>query len=83
MTADRQSFEHSLRRLEQIVQDLERGDVPLEESIRMYEEGITISKQCIERLNQAEVRLRILEKEMQQQFRVSEDLPGEDKTDTD
>ena len=40
------SFEDSLQRLEAIVEQLDRGDVPLEEALRLYEEGITIARTC-------------------------------------
>lgn len=65
---DRQqpTFETALRRLEQIVEGLERGDVPLEESLRMYEEGIALSRQCSERLQDAELRVTMLNKGLKQ-----------------
>lgn len=59
------SFEASLRRLEDIVDQLERGDVPLEESLTMYEEGIRLSKICVEKLQQAELRIKKLGKDLQ------------------
>jgi exodeoxyribonuclease VII small subunit len=54
------SFEVSLAALEKIVRELERGDVPLEESLRLFEEGIGLSRECQERLNQAERRIETL-----------------------
>ena len=54
------SFEASLEALEQIVQELERGDLPLEKSLELFERGIGLSRQCQERLNQAERRIEIL-----------------------
>ncbi len=56
------SFEHSLGRLEKIVSSLEQGDVPLEESLKMFEEGIQLSKECMETLNKAELRIKQLTK---------------------
>jgi exodeoxyribonuclease VII small subunit len=54
------SFEASLEALERIVQELERGDLPLERSLELFEEGIALSRQCQERLGQAERRIEIL-----------------------
>ena len=55
-----QSFEASLAALEKIVRDLERGDLPLEESLRLFENGVKLSRECQERLNQAERRIEVL-----------------------
>lgn len=51
------SFEEALRRLEAIVQQLEQGDVPLEQSISLYEEGDRLRLQCQQRLNAAQARI--------------------------
>jgi exodeoxyribonuclease VII small subunit len=59
---DTQTFEESVKRLEAIVDKLERGDVPLEESLRLYEEGLELSKACSERLTHAELILKRLAK---------------------
>ncbi|HKZ76853.1 MAG TPA: exodeoxyribonuclease VII small subunit [Pyrinomonadaceae bacterium] len=63
MTAnDQQSrtFEASLEALEQIVRQLEQGDLPLEKSLELFEQGIRLSRECQERLNQAERRIEVL-----------------------
>lgn len=52
------SFEEALRRLEAIVQQLERGDVPLDQSITLYEEGDKLRAQCQARLAAAEARIQ-------------------------
>ena len=54
------SFEASLAALEKIVGDLERGDLPLEESLRLFENGVKLSRECQERLSQAERRIEVL-----------------------
>jgi exodeoxyribonuclease VII small subunit len=54
------SFEASLEALEQIVQQLENGDLPLEKSLELFEDGIRLSRQCQERLSQAERRIETL-----------------------
>ncbi len=54
------SFEASLEALERIVQQLENGDLPLEKSLELFEDGIRLSRQCQERLSQAERRIETL-----------------------
>ena len=54
------SFEASLEALEHIVEELEHGDLPLEKSLELFERGIGLSRQCQERLNQAERRIEVL-----------------------
>ena len=54
------SFEASLEALEQIVRDLEQGDLPLEKSLELFEQGIRLSRECQERLSQAERRIEVL-----------------------
>ena len=51
------SFEKALAELESIVGHLERGDVPLEESIRIYERGEALKKHCEALLAQAEAKV--------------------------
>lgn len=58
--AQSKSFESSLQALEKIVRDLERGDLPLEESLELFEQGVRLSRECQERLNQAERRIEVL-----------------------
>jgi exodeoxyribonuclease VII small subunit len=54
------TFEASLEALEQIVRELERGDLSLEKSLELFEQGIRLSRECQERLNQAERRIEVL-----------------------
>ena len=54
------SFEASLEALEQIVQQLESGDLPLEKSLELFEQGIRLSRECQDRLSQAERRIEVL-----------------------
>ncbi len=53
-------FEASLKKLEQIVRELESGDVGLNESLNRFEEGIILYKQCRETLETAEKKIKIL-----------------------
>ncbi len=54
------NFEASLTSLEKIVRELERGDLPLEQSLELFEQGVRLSRECQERLNQAERRIEVL-----------------------
>lgn len=65
MSNKTETFENSLERLEEIVKTLEDGELPLEESLRLYEEGTKLSRECIERLNQAEQRIEMLGRDTQ------------------
>jgi exodeoxyribonuclease VII small subunit len=57
------TFEESLKQLEKIVDQLERGDLPLEESIRLFEDGVRLSSACKQELDAAEGKVQILMKE--------------------
>lgn len=54
------SFEAAIKRLTEIVQTLERGDLPLEESLRLFEEGVKLSRVSQDRLDAAEKRVEQL-----------------------
>lgn len=54
------TFEASLEALERIVQQLEGGDLPLEKSLELFEQGIRLSRECQERLTQAERKIEVL-----------------------
>ena len=53
-------FEASLKNLEKIVSDLENGDLPLEESIKTFEEGVKLTKHCQNLLSKAELKIQKL-----------------------
>ena len=53
-------FEECLQRLEKIVQELEKGDVPLEKSLSLFEEGMQLSSACRDELELAEGKVEIL-----------------------
>jgi exodeoxyribonuclease VII small subunit len=53
-------FEAALSRLEAVVSSLESGELTLAESLRAFEEGISLSRRCAERLDQAEARIELL-----------------------
>ena len=53
-------FEKKLTRLEEIVLKMEKGDLALEESLKLFEEGVKLSRECHQRLNEAEERVKVL-----------------------
>ncbi len=78
----KQTFEEAMKQLEQIVQELESGDLPLEKAILKYEEGVRLSRFCSEKLDETEKRITILqnqeEKVLEKPF-IQENESEEDK----
>ncbi len=62
MAVKKLSFEQSLSRLDEIVRHLEKGDLPLSESLALYEEGTGLIKQCSKMLDDAEQKVVKLKK---------------------
>ncbi|CUS85251.1 Exodeoxyribonuclease VII small subunit [Candidatus Kryptonium thompsonii] len=62
------TFEQALKELQNIVDKLETGQVTLEEAIEMYERGIKLSKYCLHKLTQAELRIKKIIKDESQGF---------------
>ena len=56
----KQTFEEAIRRLEQIAQELEDGDVSLADSIKKFEEGMKLSQFCSQQLEEAKQKVTIL-----------------------
>ena len=56
----KKSFEEQMEQLEQIVAELEKGELNLEESVKKFEQGINISKKCNDILEKAEKKITIL-----------------------
>ncbi len=63
MAKKKQTFEASLKKLEEIVTQLEEGDLSLEESLKLFEDGVKLSRECQDRLDQAERRIEVLLKD--------------------
>ncbi|MDR2216015.1 MAG: exodeoxyribonuclease VII small subunit [Nevskiaceae bacterium] len=80
--ASQPDFEQSLQQLEALVERLERGDLPLSESLSLFEQGVALTRQCHARLSEAQQRVEILLKEggaaRLADFTAQGDLPGED-----
>ena len=62
MAKDKMSFEDSVKRLDEIVKLLERGDAPLSESLKLFEEGTSLISNCDTLLNEAEQKVGKLRK---------------------
>lgn len=57
-------FEKALERLEKIVGDLESGNIPLDEALKKYEEGVKLCRICTQKLSQAETKIETLTKSL-------------------
>jgi len=77
-TAKPKTFESSLEELEGIVRELEQGELPLEKSLELFEQGVKLSRECQERLNQADRRIEVLMRDNQGRATVK---PFEPETD--
>jgi exodeoxyribonuclease VII small subunit len=64
-TTKPKTFESSLEELERIVRQLEQGELTLEKSLELFEQGVKLSRDCQERLSQAERRIEILMRDNQ------------------
>jgi len=63
MTLKPKDFETSLKKLEEIVKELEEGDLTLEKSLEHYEKGISLARFCNAKLEEAEKRIEMLQKD--------------------
>jgi len=55
---ENKTFEENMQRLEQIVRAMERGDVPLEESLKLFQEGTALVESCGKLLDEAELQVK-------------------------
>ena len=60
MNQENKTFEQNMARLEQIVRAMERGDVPLEESLKLFQEGTALVQTCGKLLDEAELQVSII-----------------------
>lgn len=60
MARKKENFEEALRKLEAIVAQMEEGDLPLEESLKAFEEGVKLAKLCTKKLDEAERKVEKL-----------------------
>lgn len=75
MTKKKMTFEESLKQLETIAEQIERGQIGLEESIDRYEEGMSLVKQCREILSTAEHRIQQLQQRADGTLETAEFTP--------
>jgi exodeoxyribonuclease VII small subunit len=67
------NFEQSMKRLEEIVETIEQGDIPLDKIMKMYEEGVALSKLCLQHLQQTELTLKRLGRDLEGNIKLTED----------
>jgi len=60
MSESKKSFEESMGRLEQIVRAMERGDVALEESLKLFQEGTELVRSCQKLLDEAQLQVKMI-----------------------
>ena len=60
MSNSKNTFEESLKKLEKIVEKLEDGNVNLDDSIKSFEEGVALVKECQKQLSEAEIKIQTL-----------------------
>ncbi len=76
------AFEEALARLERIVKNLEEGDLPLEESLRLFEEGVSLTRLCAAKLDEAQRKIDLLTRGEQGDLKlVPFDVPDQDERD--
>ena len=73
-------FEKAIQRLEKIVDDLEKGEMDIDKSLEIFEEGIKMSRVCSKKLNEAEAKIEKLTKDKKGEL-VTELFPVEDEND--
>ena len=74
-------FEEAMKKLEEIVQDLESGGLSLEDSLKGFEEGMKLAKFCSEKLEEADQKVRLLIKESDGKYSTQPfDLKEDDET---
>lgn len=61
-------FEEALRKLEKIVEDLEKGELSLDDALKKYQEGIELSRSCSSRLENAKKKIDVLVKNKKGEF---------------
>ncbi|MCK5737737.1 exodeoxyribonuclease VII small subunit [bacterium] len=66
----KKSFEASMARLEEIVDLLDSGELPLEDAMKIFEEGMKLSHFCSDKLNQVEKRIQVLTKQEDGNFQL-------------
>ena len=71
----KESFEISLNRLEKIVQKMEDGNLALEESLQLFEQGVSLTRLCSQKLEEAEKRIELLTRDESDGITVKSENP--------
>jgi exodeoxyribonuclease VII small subunit len=66
------NFEASMKRLQEIVEDLENGELSLDQSLKLYEEGVRLSQSCMKRLTEAQQKIEMLTRGASGELRTEE-----------
>lgn len=74
----KETFEERLERLKTIVDKLERGDLPLEEGVTLYKEGLKLAKMCGKQLESARHEVKIVSEGLVKEFEALESLGASD-----
>jgi exodeoxyribonuclease VII small subunit len=87
MAARSNEFEKAFRQLEEIVKRLESEELPLDESLRLFEQGISLSRFCHQRLEEVEKKIELILADAKGQPRIEpfepEEEPAEEKAEED
>jgi exodeoxyribonuclease VII small subunit len=76
-------FEDALKKLEKIVEDLEKGDLSLDEALKKYQDGIELSRLCSQRLDTAKKKIDMLVKNKKGEFELKAFDEGQVEEDND
>lgn len=79
----KQTFEDAMKRLEDIVSELEGGDLSLDEALKKFEEGVKLSRFCSGKLDETEKKVTILLKDAEGGLREAPFSPESDTHETD
>jgi exodeoxyribonuclease VII small subunit len=77
MAMKEKTFEEALQELEEIVNRLEQGDLPLEEALQFFEKGVKLSRYCHTKLDEAQKRVEILLKDENEKMKAQPFEPAE------
>jgi exodeoxyribonuclease VII small subunit len=70
MAQDNIKFEEALKKLERIVEDLEKGELSLDEALKKYQEGVELSRLCAQKLEGAKKKIDLLTKNKKGEFEL-------------
>jgi len=77
----KKTFEESMKQLEQIVEELESGNLPLEKTLKKFEDGVKLSKACNKKLDEIEKKVTILIKDSNGEIKEETFMTGDEEED--